>query len=55
MRRYAGRKQRALAAHHSQISGGGRLSAVARVLVRLPAPVFGLLLGREWYVEARTR
>ncbi|MET9243812.1 PIG-L family deacetylase [Nonomuraea sp. NPDC003709] len=54
VRRYAGQKQRALAAHLSQISGGGRLSAVARVLVRLPAPVFGLLLGREWYVEAKT-
>ncbi|MFI6736590.1 PIG-L deacetylase family protein [Nonomuraea sp. NPDC050451] len=53
VRRYAGQKQRALAAHHSQISGDGRLSAVARVLVRLPAPVFGRLLGREWYVEAK--
>jgi hypothetical protein len=25
-----------------------------RVLVRLPVPVFGLLLGREWFVEAAT-
>jgi hypothetical protein len=22
-----------------------------RALVRMPAPLFGLLLGREWYVE----
>ncbi|MFE8947871.1 PIG-L deacetylase family protein [Streptomyces sp. NPDC007856] len=53
VRRFAARKQAALAAHRSQVSGKGRLAPVLRVLVRLPAPVFGWLLGREWFVEAR--
>ncbi|TQF08062.1 PIG-L family deacetylase [Kitasatospora acidiphila] len=51
VRRYAGQKQRALAAHRSQVSGTGRLAPVMRALVRMPAPLFGLLLGREWYAE----
>jgi LmbE family N-acetylglucosaminyl deacetylase len=51
VRRFAGRKQAALAAHVSDVRGGGRLAAVLRVLVWLPAPVFGLVAGREWYVE----
>ncbi|GAA3258163.1 PIG-L deacetylase family protein [Nonomuraea helvata] len=55
VRRYAGQKQRALAAHRSQVTGNGRMAPVMRALVRLPAPVFGLLLGREWYVESRRR
>lgn len=52
VRRYAGRKQAALAAHRSEVYGKGRAAAVMRTLVRVPAPVFGLLLGREWYVDA---
>ncbi|WP_067831413.1 PIG-L deacetylase family protein [Actinomadura kijaniata] len=51
-RRFARRKQAALAAHRSVVDGNGRASAVVRVLVRLPAPVFGLLLGREWFVAS---
>lgn len=51
VRRFAARKQAALAEHRSQVEGKGRLSPVMRVLVRLPAPVFGLLLGREWFAE----
>lgn len=51
VRRFARQKQRALAAHRSQVMGNGRLAAVMRMLVRLPVPVFGLLLGREWFVE----
>ncbi|MBL1115011.1 PIG-L family deacetylase [Streptomyces sp. 110] len=31
---------------------GGRMSAVMRRMLRLPAPLFGLLLGREWYIDA---
>jgi LmbE family N-acetylglucosaminyl deacetylase len=50
VRRFARQKQAALAAHRSQWTGRGRLPQVLRVLVRLPVPVFGLLLGREWYV-----
>jgi LmbE family N-acetylglucosaminyl deacetylase len=52
VRRFARQKQAALAAHRSQWTGHGRLARVLRVLVRLPLPVFGLLLGREWYVGA---
>ncbi|REK90172.1 PIG-L family deacetylase [Streptomyces inhibens] len=52
VRRFAAQKQAALAAHRSQLTGPGRSSPVFRALVRLPSPVFGLLLGREWFVEA---
>jgi LmbE family N-acetylglucosaminyl deacetylase len=52
IRRYARQKQAALAAHRTQVTGTGRLAPVLRILVRLPAPLFGLLLGREWFVDA---
>lgn len=47
VRRFAGRKRDALAAHHSIAARPG----LVRTLVRLPVPVFRLLLGREWFVE----
>jgi LmbE family N-acetylglucosaminyl deacetylase len=50
VRRYARQKQAALAAHQSQM-GVGRGGKVFSVLVRIPARVFGLLMGTEWYVE----
>ncbi|AXK34187.1 PIG-L family deacetylase [Streptomyces armeniacus] len=53
VRPYARAKQRAIAAHHSALTGTGRLAAAMRLGVRLPPWVFGLLLGREWYVERR--
>jgi len=43
-------KQRALAAHASQASGGADVRTVA-LLSRLPRPLSGVVLGREWYVE----
>lgn len=52
VRRFARQKQAALAAHRSQWAGTGRMAPVFRALVRLPVPLFGLLLGREWFVEA---
>jgi LmbE family N-acetylglucosaminyl deacetylase len=52
VRRFARQKQAALAAHRSVVNGRGRLALVMRVLVRLPVAVFGLLLGREWFVDA---
>lgn len=52
VRRFASQKQAALAAHRSQVNGSGRLAPVLRALVRLPAPLFGLVLGREWFVDA---
>jgi LmbE family N-acetylglucosaminyl deacetylase len=51
VRRFAAQKRAALAAHQSQLNGTGRSAWAFRVLVRLPVPVFGLLLGREWFVE----
>ncbi|MEV4433524.1 PIG-L family deacetylase [Streptomyces sp. NPDC049585] len=51
-RRFARQKQQAMATHRSQVRGTGRLAPVMRALIRLPAPVFGLLLGREWFVDA---
>jgi LmbE family N-acetylglucosaminyl deacetylase len=52
VRKFAGQKQAALAAHRSQINGPGRAAPVMRILTRLPVPVFGLLMGREWFAEA---
>ncbi|MFS7877081.1 PIG-L deacetylase family protein [Streptomyces asiaticus] len=51
VRRYARQKQAAAAAHHSQVDGAGRMNPVMRRMLRLPAPLFGLLLGREWYID----
>jgi LmbE family N-acetylglucosaminyl deacetylase len=51
VRRYARQKQAALAAHRSVVQGPGRLSRLMRLLLALPAPVFGLVLGREWFAE----
>jgi LmbE family N-acetylglucosaminyl deacetylase len=50
VRREAAQKQAALAAHRSQL-GRGRAGRVFRLLVALPVPVYGLICGREWFVE----
>src|SRR5436305_1971266 len=50
VRRWVPAKQRALAAHASQASGGADVRTVA-LLSRLPRPLSGVVLGREWYVE----
>jgi LmbE family N-acetylglucosaminyl deacetylase len=52
VRRYARQKQAALAAHRSVVQGTGRFARLMRLLLALPAPVFGLVLGREWFAEA---
>ncbi|WP_233515167.1 PIG-L family deacetylase [Marinitenerispora sediminis] len=54
VRRYARQKQAALAAHRSEVNGSGRIAPVMRLLVQLPTPVFGLVLGREWFVDPAT-
>jgi LmbE family N-acetylglucosaminyl deacetylase len=51
VRRFAAQKQAALAAHRSQVYGRGRSARLFRVVIALPAPVFGLMFGREWFVE----
>jgi LmbE family N-acetylglucosaminyl deacetylase len=49
--RYARQKQAALAAHRSLPQAGGGTSRIARLMIALPTPIFGLLAGREWFVE----
>ncbi|GHC65734.1 PIG-L family deacetylase [Streptomyces violaceochromogenes] len=51
VRKFAKQKQAALAAHQSQVNGTGRLAPIMRALIRLPTPLFGLLLGREWFIS----
>ena len=51
VRRYAAVKQAALAAHRTPAAGAGRSSRLFRLAVSLPAPVFGLVAGREWFIE----
>ena len=55
VRRYAAQKQAALAAHASQAwpASSGRSARLFWLLVRLPVPIFGLLLGTEWFAEPR--
>nr|WP_184904760.1 PIG-L family deacetylase [Amycolatopsis umgeniensis] len=52
IRRFARQKQAAIAAHSSQVRGNGRLAPLMRVVTRLPAPLFGLVFNREWYIDA---
>ena len=51
VRRYARQKQAALAAHRSFPRSGGRSARLARAMLALPVPVFGLVFGREWFTE----
>lgn len=50
VRRQLDAKRAALAAHASQASGGASVRTLA-LLLRLPRPVLGLALGREWFRE----
>ncbi len=43
--------RRALAAHVSQAGGPGTGSRTLSLLLRLPGPVFALVVGREWFRE----
>jgi LmbE family N-acetylglucosaminyl deacetylase len=53
VRRYAAQKQAALGAHASQAwpVSGGRAGRIFWLLARLPVPIFGLVLGTEWFAE----
>jgi LmbE family N-acetylglucosaminyl deacetylase len=51
VRRYASQKRAALAAHQSYVHRPGRTARLGKAMLALPAPVFGLLLGREWFAE----
>ena len=50
VRRHLGAKRAALEAHASQATGGRSPRTVA-LLLRLPRPVLGVALGREWFRE----
>ena len=50
VRAHLGAKRAALAAHASQATGGTSVRTMT-LLLRLPRPVLGLALGREWFRE----
>ena len=50
VRGHLGAKRAALAAHASQAAGGTTIRTLA-LLLRLPAPLLGPVLGREWFRE----
>ena len=50
VRRFSAAKRGSMAAHLSQTTGGESTRTLAGLL-RLPDPLFGLVLGTEWYVE----
>jgi LmbE family N-acetylglucosaminyl deacetylase len=50
VRRYTAAKRRSMAAHVSQTSGGDTTRTLA-ALLGLPAPLFRLALGTEWFVR----
>jgi LmbE family N-acetylglucosaminyl deacetylase len=52
VRAYIAAKRASMAAHVSQTSGGQAMRTLA-ALLRLPAPLFSLVLGTEWYVQER--
>jgi LmbE family N-acetylglucosaminyl deacetylase len=52
VRRYAGQKRAAIAAHQSFPRSRSRMGRLGRLMLALPAPVFRLLFGHEWFVEA---
>lgn len=54
VRRHARAKRAALAAHSALVEGG-RLAPVMRAVLRLPPPLFAVLLGREWFAEVSPR
>ncbi len=51
--RFARQKRDALAAHRSQVGGAGVTARLFEGLRRLPPQVFGVVFGREWFVDPR--
>jgi hypothetical protein len=51
VRHFAPQKRAAVAAHASQVNGNGRNARGVRLLLRVPTPLFGVLLGWEWFTE----
>jgi hypothetical protein len=51
VRRYAAAKRAALAAHVTPVKGKGRMARLFRLALALPAPLFGVFFGWEWFTE----
>ena len=52
VRRYASQKRASMRAHASQASADGGADRTLAAFLRIPRPVFDLVFGREWYVDA---
>jgi LmbE family N-acetylglucosaminyl deacetylase len=55
VRRYAAQKRAALAAHRTDVFGGGRVARLFRCLIRSPLPIFRIACGTEWFAESGGR
>jgi len=52
VRRFAAAKRAAMAAHASQAAADDGADRTLAAFLRLPVPLFRLVFGREWYVDA---
>jgi LmbE family N-acetylglucosaminyl deacetylase len=52
VRRYASQKRAAMRAHASQASADDGADRTLAAFLRIPRPLFDLVFGREWYVDA---
>lgn len=55
VRAYVGAKQRALAAHRTEIAKPGAIARMLRLVLRLPAWTIAPIVGTEYYVEPAGR
>lgn len=53
--RYAARKRASMRAHASQSSADDGADRTLAAFLRIPRPLFDLVFGREWYVDASRR
>ena len=52
VRRYASQKRASMRAHASQSSADGGADRTVAAFLRIPRPLFALVFGREWFVDA---
>lgn len=52
VRRYASHKRAAMRAHASQATADGGADRTLAAFLRIPRPLFDLVFGREWFVDA---
>jgi len=52
VRRYAAQKRAAMRAHASQATADGGADRTLAAFLRIPRPLFDVVFGREWYVDA---